>query len=273
MNYYGDPHDMEVMVAVLRRALDVVAHWPGEQELGPLLVPPALAAKHGHAAGRHPERRPARGPGPALLVHRVPPDVDVPDGQRRRPAAAGDGRRRPAGRRRQRHAQRGQRQHQRRRDHDRREGGLRCSTDSSPTTGALRPTECPAYGQGVATHVLGDDLSAPPSPAWRSSNSSQPLPAAPDLHPECSGLVRREKGSISLAAGHRRGSCGRAHPGDVLSRLCEPARRHGHVVSRPRGHGHRRLPDEYFLAVDDEGDATGSAGRRPVRTGAQCSGP
>ena len=28
MNYYGDPHDMAVMVAVLRRALDVAAHWP-----------------------------------------------------------------------------------------------------------------------------------------------------------------------------------------------------------------------------------------------------
>ena len=27
MNYFGDPHDMEVMVAVLRRALDIVASW------------------------------------------------------------------------------------------------------------------------------------------------------------------------------------------------------------------------------------------------------
>jgi choline dehydrogenase len=54
MNYYGDPHDMEVMVAVLRRALDVVAHWPGEQGLGPLLIPPALAAKHGHGPGDTP---------------------------------------------------------------------------------------------------------------------------------------------------------------------------------------------------------------------------
>jgi choline dehydrogenase len=54
MNYYGDPYDMEVMVAVLRRALDVVAHWPGEQTLGPLLVPPALAAKHGYVPGDTP---------------------------------------------------------------------------------------------------------------------------------------------------------------------------------------------------------------------------
>ena len=54
MNYYGDPHDMKVMVAVLRRALDVVANWPGHREIGPLLVPPALAAKHGHVAGDTP---------------------------------------------------------------------------------------------------------------------------------------------------------------------------------------------------------------------------
>ena len=73
MNYFDDPHDMKVMVAVLRRALDVVANWPGDRRLGPLLVPPALAAKHGHVAGRHPERRAARRPGPPLLVHRVPP--------------------------------------------------------------------------------------------------------------------------------------------------------------------------------------------------------
>jgi choline dehydrogenase-like flavoprotein len=50
MNYYGDPHDMKVMIAVLRRAFDVAAHWPGNR-LGPWLVPPALAAKHGYTAG------------------------------------------------------------------------------------------------------------------------------------------------------------------------------------------------------------------------------
>jgi len=54
MNYYGDPHDMEVMVAVLRRALDLVDNWPGERPLGPLLVPPALAARHGHTEGDTP---------------------------------------------------------------------------------------------------------------------------------------------------------------------------------------------------------------------------
>jgi choline dehydrogenase len=54
MNYYDDPHDMEVMVAVLRRALEIVANWPGHRDIGPLLVPPALAAKHGHVTGDTP---------------------------------------------------------------------------------------------------------------------------------------------------------------------------------------------------------------------------
>jgi choline dehydrogenase len=52
MNYYGDPYDLDVMIAVLRRALDIAEHWPGE--LGPLLVPKTLAAKHGYAPGDRP---------------------------------------------------------------------------------------------------------------------------------------------------------------------------------------------------------------------------
>jgi choline dehydrogenase-like flavoprotein len=51
MNYYGDPYDMQVMIAVLRRALDVMAHWPAHGKIGPLVVPPALAAKHGYVSG------------------------------------------------------------------------------------------------------------------------------------------------------------------------------------------------------------------------------
>ena len=54
MNYFGDPHDMPVMIAVIRRALDVVAKWPSHREIGPLLVPPFLAAKHGHVADAEP---------------------------------------------------------------------------------------------------------------------------------------------------------------------------------------------------------------------------
>jgi len=48
MNYYGDPHDMKVMIAVIRRALGVAAHWPSHRKIGPLLVPPFLAEKHGY---------------------------------------------------------------------------------------------------------------------------------------------------------------------------------------------------------------------------------
>jgi choline dehydrogenase len=54
MNYFGDPHDMQVMIAVIRRALDVVANWPARGEIGPLLVPPFLATRHGHVAGTEP---------------------------------------------------------------------------------------------------------------------------------------------------------------------------------------------------------------------------
>lgn len=54
MNYFGDPHDMKVMVAVLRRALDIVGHWPAAHKIGPVLIPPFLARKHGHAEGAVP---------------------------------------------------------------------------------------------------------------------------------------------------------------------------------------------------------------------------
>jgi choline dehydrogenase-like flavoprotein len=54
MNYFDDPHDMRVMIAVMRRVLDIVASWPAHRDIGPLLVPPALAAKHGHVAGEAP---------------------------------------------------------------------------------------------------------------------------------------------------------------------------------------------------------------------------
>ena len=54
MNYYDDPHDLAVMVAGIRRCLEIVANWPPGGTIGPLLVPPALASKHGHAAGDPP---------------------------------------------------------------------------------------------------------------------------------------------------------------------------------------------------------------------------
>jgi choline dehydrogenase-like flavoprotein len=54
MNYYGDDHDMKVMLAVMRRALEIVEHWRARREIGPLMVPPRLAKKHGYEPGETP---------------------------------------------------------------------------------------------------------------------------------------------------------------------------------------------------------------------------
>jgi choline dehydrogenase-like flavoprotein len=53
-NYLTDPHDLKVMVAVMRKALDIVANWPGDPKPGPLCVPPILARKHGYKPGEPP---------------------------------------------------------------------------------------------------------------------------------------------------------------------------------------------------------------------------
>ena len=54
MNYFDDPHDMKVMVAVMRRALDVVAHWPRTGSSARCWSRRSLAAKHGHVEGDTP---------------------------------------------------------------------------------------------------------------------------------------------------------------------------------------------------------------------------
>jgi choline dehydrogenase-like flavoprotein len=54
MNYFDDPHDLKVMVAVIRKSLEIVEHWRERRELGSMLVPPALAARHGHTPGDAP---------------------------------------------------------------------------------------------------------------------------------------------------------------------------------------------------------------------------
>ncbi|SDR60136.1 choline dehydrogenase [Rhizobiales bacterium GAS113] len=53
-NYYGDPHDMKVALAVVRRALEIAAHWPGNRKIGPVMFPPFLAERHGYVAGTDP---------------------------------------------------------------------------------------------------------------------------------------------------------------------------------------------------------------------------
>ena len=54
MNYLTDPHDLKVMLAVMRKALTIVDNWPGPIKPGPLNIPPALARKHGHVEGQAP---------------------------------------------------------------------------------------------------------------------------------------------------------------------------------------------------------------------------
>ena len=54
MNCYSDPHDLKVMVAVLRRVLEIVAVWPGAPKPGGLVVPPFLARKHRYEPGKPP---------------------------------------------------------------------------------------------------------------------------------------------------------------------------------------------------------------------------
>ena len=54
MNYFTDPHDLKVMVAVMRKCLEIVENWPGDVKPGPLNVPPELAEKHGYVAGEPP---------------------------------------------------------------------------------------------------------------------------------------------------------------------------------------------------------------------------
>jgi choline dehydrogenase len=53
LNYFDDPHDVQVMVAVMKRGLEIAGSWPGEG-LGHLMVPPALAEVHGHVNGDEP---------------------------------------------------------------------------------------------------------------------------------------------------------------------------------------------------------------------------
>src|SRR6185503_14394102 len=53
-NYFSDRHDLKVIVAIMRRVLDIAAHWPGPNALGPWLIPPKLAAMHDYRPGEPP---------------------------------------------------------------------------------------------------------------------------------------------------------------------------------------------------------------------------
>ena len=51
MNYFGDPHDMKVMLAIMRRSLQIIDNWPEERKPKKMYVPVSLAEKHGYVAG------------------------------------------------------------------------------------------------------------------------------------------------------------------------------------------------------------------------------
>jgi choline dehydrogenase-like flavoprotein len=54
MNYYDDPRDLKVMVAAIRRAMNIAVLWPGDRRPGPVMIPPFLAEKHGYREGDEP---------------------------------------------------------------------------------------------------------------------------------------------------------------------------------------------------------------------------
>jgi len=51
MNYYSDPHDIVVMTATVRKALEIIDKLREKHQVGELLVPPEQAAKHGYTTG------------------------------------------------------------------------------------------------------------------------------------------------------------------------------------------------------------------------------
>ncbi len=53
-NYFADPYDLKVMVAIMRRVLDVASNWPGPNRLGHWRVPPWMAEIHGYRDGDEP---------------------------------------------------------------------------------------------------------------------------------------------------------------------------------------------------------------------------
>ena len=76
MNYFARPARLKVMVAVMRRVLDIVAHWPARPHDRAAADPAVPRREARTRRGRGAERRAARGSRAALLVDRLPPDDD-----------------------------------------------------------------------------------------------------------------------------------------------------------------------------------------------------
>jgi choline dehydrogenase len=53
-NYFSDSHDLKVIVAIMRRVLEIAGSWPAPNALGPWLIPPKLAAMHNFRPGEPP---------------------------------------------------------------------------------------------------------------------------------------------------------------------------------------------------------------------------
>jgi choline dehydrogenase len=51
LNYFDDPHDLKVMVAIMRKVLEIARNWEGIDEW---IVPPRLAKLHGYEPGGEP---------------------------------------------------------------------------------------------------------------------------------------------------------------------------------------------------------------------------
>ncbi|TNE59769.1 MAG: hypothetical protein EP341_01935 [Sphingomonadales bacterium] len=51
LNYFDDPHDLKVMVAIMRKVLEIAGKWDG---VGEWIVPPRLARLHGWKPGDEP---------------------------------------------------------------------------------------------------------------------------------------------------------------------------------------------------------------------------
>ncbi|MFZ9395882.1 MAG: GMC family oxidoreductase [Erythrobacter sp.] len=52
-NYFADPYDLKVMVALMRKSLEIARNWP-DGRLGEWMIPPELARKHGYVPGEEP---------------------------------------------------------------------------------------------------------------------------------------------------------------------------------------------------------------------------
>jgi choline dehydrogenase len=52
LNYFDDPYDLKVLVAIQRKAFEIAANWP--QPLGDWMAPPKLAEMHGYRKGETP---------------------------------------------------------------------------------------------------------------------------------------------------------------------------------------------------------------------------